>query len=150
MKEEKKHLYRIDPLKVKQKLYELYPKGSEAHKMMAREEKIKEYTQLARTLSSMPIEMVKQVAHDNKTVVLKLMIKGLVSGLLGLGFGTLFVFTTTSLEMGLTLGLGIALFTVSMKSFFDAMKIAYSIKNFEDAMKKTNERMEKLKKDIFE
>jgi hypothetical protein len=149
MKDEKKHLYRIDPLRVKQKLYELYPKGSEAHKMMAREEKIKEYSHLARTLSSMPLEVVKQVAEQNKTLVLGMTLKMFGFGVMALGFGLASIYATTQLEF-ILLGV-LLLFSLygAFTRFLGALKIAYSIKSFEEAMKKTQERMAKLQKDIF-
>lgn len=150
MKEEKLHLYRIDPLKVKQKLYSLYPQGSPAHAMMAKEEKIKEYTQLVKTVSSMPVEVVKEMADENKMNVLKLTLKSL--GLFTLGFGctSILLFSHTQLELILAGILMLVCFSGAFRQFLLAARLAYSIKNFEDAFKKTKDRLEKLQKDIFE
>lgn len=149
MKEEKKHLYRIDPLKVRQKLFDMYPKGSEAHKMMAKEEKIKEYTSLAKAITSMPIEVVTQLAEKNKALVFTLILKALGLGAVTVILGATVYITTTPLEVVL-LGTGIALsFLGSLHYLFNAMKIAYSIKSFEDELLKIRTRMDKLQKDIF-
>lgn len=150
MKEEKKHLYRIDPLKVKQKLYELYPKNSAAHKMMAKEEKIKEYTHLAKTLSSMPLEVVQQVADQNKLLAFNNTVKALLLILGVMSCTALLLMATTKLELFLLGFLGTLSLALALKNFWGAMRIANSLKSFEVAMKKTKDRMDKLQKDIFE
>lgn len=149
MKDENKHLYRIDPLKVKQKLYSLYPQGSEEHKMMAKQEKIKEYTQLAKSVSSMPVELVKEVADQNKVTALKLTAIAGAFLLIGTVFTGLLLIAHTQLELILIGILMVLSYTQAFTKFLMAMKLAYSIKNFEDAFKKTKARMEKLQGEIF-
>jgi len=57
MKDERRHRYRIDPAKVQQKIYEIYPANSIIRKQMFSDAKQKELERLNTTISSFPFEL---------------------------------------------------------------------------------------------
>ncbi len=88
MDDQEKKLIRIDPLKIQQKLYELYPANSSVRRTVIAEAKAKELTHLSSLMQNEPVQIAKSSIQQNKKLIV-------LSSLLGFGFllGSAFLFT---------------------------------------------------------
>lgn len=149
MKEDKKHLYRIDPLKVQQKIYDMYPANSEVRKMMLKEQQLKEYGQLARTIASMPISVAEaSLDHSTKHGLLHISKFAFFSAL-GLSLSPLLTWKFAFQNIALWVGV-VTFLVLAIQNLFIAVEILRTLYLFSQSLKKAQSRMEKLKKEIFE
>ncbi len=149
MDETKRHLYRIDSLKVQQKIFDLYPAGSEARRLIIKDQKMQEYQKLSRTLSSFPVVVAQETLRNSKRIIGF----GLLRVFGGVGFtylvSTLLGPSSTVVQMGIIVGLSGLGFLYSFVNLIQIFMALYSMKMFNDSVKGLEERLSKLKKDIF-
>lgn len=151
MKDEKRHLYRVDPAKVQQKIYEMYPANSIVRKQMLDDAKKMELDRISKTMGSFPFELTN-VLLDN---AIKRGIKTLlfaVAWFVGLSLSVVLLMTyaTTILELGLLGGLIVFCFlnminklSISVQEIFAAQKLSKSVTKMIDKVSALKKKMEK-------
>lgn len=149
MKEEKRDLYRVDPLKVREKLYEMYPPGSEARKQMEKEEKLKELGRLSSMAYGNDFDVLKEAAEHLKSANIRLFIRALFFGGLGGFLISLTSLATTPIELGLVIGLVVCFSLSALKDSYYIVYNIITIKRFNLEMNKIQKRIRELKGDIF-
>ena len=149
MDETKKHLYRIDSLKVQQKIFDMYPADSDARKLIIKEQKIQEYQKLSRTLSSFPVAITKETLRNSKKIIGFAALRAL-GGLVFTYFISTLLGPSLSVGQAITVivlgGAGLVFALATIAQIFITL---YSMKLFHDSLKGIEDRLSKLKKDIF-
>lgn len=88
MDEELKRLIRIDPHKVQQKVYDLYPMNSTVRRTVISEAKAKEIEHLSHALSDMPVQVAQDAVKKNTQLLFLSLGCGISLLLLGSAFAT--------------------------------------------------------------
>lgn len=151
MKEENKDLYRIDPLKVRKKIFDSYSPGSTQRKSMVKEEKISELERLNSTFDVLPRDLTTTaVDHIKSNSILSLGKAGFFT-LVALILAFILITTTvTPIELVSSL-VGIVVFGfLSLRSLLSAYANYKLIQNFSEKLQEMEAKISNLKKDIFD
>ena len=146
MKEENKDLYRIDPLKVRRKIFESYPPGSRQREDMIKEEKLNELGQLNSVVSGVPRELTDSAIENIKSMSFVLFIKSMFFTLVVLGLGFLiFSFNLSAVEIFMSV-IGAIIFSfMSLKSLTQLYFNYKLMESFIDSVQAMEVKMKKLK-----
>ena len=151
MKEENKDLYRIDPLKVRKKIFDSYPPGSTQRKNMVKDEKILELGHLNSTFDILPIELTTTALDHIRSSIILSIGKSLFFIILAV---ILYVILSTTEVTLIELVISLAGIVVSgflaLKSLLYVYVNHKLINNFSDKLQEMEAKISNLKKDIFD
>ncbi len=139
---------RPDLLKVKQKVFTSYPINSIARKHLVQEEKARDLRFFATNLVPQDIvNMALMLGMKSSIYFAKRTAYGFLglSIVIGLGF-----FVQTVVEIVLLLGVGLFLFHYTVKSLRLFIEQMQSVKIINDEYKVAQDKLKKMKKDLFE
>lgn len=147
MDDEKKKLIRIDPHKVQQKLFEMYPANSQVRKRVLSEAKEKEIAFLNQTIETVPVHIAEEGVKRNWQLLTSAAIAG---GFAALGSIALVIygvfFNKTFVEQLLALHLaGVYLFA-SITWIKESISLYQVSTAFTDSLNTLKKRLEDLKK----
>lgn len=147
MDDEKKKLIRIDPHKVQQKLYEMYPANSQVRKRVLSEAKEKEIAFLNQTIDTVPVHIAQEGVKRNWQLLISAGIAGVILAIGAIGFtiyGLLFSKTLIEELFALHLALGYSFVSITyIKESITLYKVSTA---FTDSLNTLKKRLEDLKK----
>lgn len=149
MREEKRNLYRIDPAKVQQKIYELYPANSVVRKKMLENAKKQELDRLNKTIEDFPFDLTEMFLR-NSVKRSQFLILSALMWLICFG-GFMFIidtYATTMLEFALLGGFGLVCCFRMCKRLILLVKELVSARGLSQAMFKMIEKFSDLKKKV--
>jgi hypothetical protein len=146
---EKRHLYRIDPMKVQQKIFDLYPKGSEARELIIKEQKMQEYKRLTRTLSSFPIAVAQETLKKSHKVITLAVLRVLAGMGWAVGMIHLLPLATTVTQTLIILSGSMLGLLYALVKVVEIGVTIYSMRTFKSTVENIEARLSKLKKDIL-
>lgn len=149
MDESKKHLYRLDPVKLQQKIYDLYPTNSAIRKRMIADIKKEQLSYYTKLLQDFPVKLAEKSLAGNTSAMIKFGVAGVICGLLGLG-GILsgFFFPLTILErilLSMLGGLSLGVATAQFKILFD---LKATSDNFKKSVSGIQQKIDDLRKGL--
>lgn len=149
MDESKKHLYRLDPVKLQQKIYDLYPTNSVVRKRMISDIKKEQLSYYSRLLEDFPVQAAQTSLEQNQ----KTMVKFAISGLFFFTLGTTGILSGILFKLSLLESVLLALLGgLSLGFSFAQFKLLLTIKeasdNFTKAISGIKQKISDLSKDL--